>query len=65
MIDGTEKPKIPSKFSINAQRDTTNFAINVKPCTILLLPSSIIAVNIFDEAFTDMPVFALVLIPPP
>ena len=43
--------------------DSVCFYINVKPCTVLLLPSSIIAV-IFDEAFTDMQVFTLVLIPP-
>ena len=60
----TEKKNPKSLLSFqNAQRDTTNFVINVKPSTVLLLPSSIIAVNIFDEAFTDMPVFALVLIP--
>ena len=65
MIDGTEKPKIPSKFSKRAARynEFRYKPVNVKPCTVLLLPSSIIAVNILDEAFTDMPVFALVLIP--
>ena len=29
MIDGTEEPKIPSKFAKHTQRDTTNLAINI------------------------------------